>query len=184
MSAVAGERGVRNALAMPKGSRASSWMFDWTVRALLAVFPVLVLLAVQLQSLWLQSEWVSWTHHVCIIADVVLLVWFFGRLRGDDSWHFWRAPIRRKVALCWLPALVLAVDLLWLEVPGPASETVARDLGEYLVLRPRVASASFLERVRWGSHFSRSICCFARRALGGAASLLSASASSWPRYGM
>lgn len=29
-----------NWLAMPKGARASSWMFDWTVRALLAVFPV------------------------------------------------------------------------------------------------------------------------------------------------
>jgi hypothetical protein len=48
-----------NALAMPKGSRASSWMFSWTVRALLAVFPVVVLLVVQLQSLRLQSEWVS-----------------------------------------------------------------------------------------------------------------------------
>ena len=53
-----------NALVMPKGSRASSWMFDWTVRALLAVFPVAVLLVVQLQSLRLQSEWVSWTHQL------------------------------------------------------------------------------------------------------------------------
>ena len=35
-----------NALAMPKELRASSWMFDWTVRALLAVFPVAVLLLV------------------------------------------------------------------------------------------------------------------------------------------
>jgi hypothetical protein len=115
-----------NALAMPKWSRASSWMFDWTVRALLAGFPVLVLLIVQLQSLRLQSEWVIWTHHVCIFADIALLVWFFGRLRGDHSWHFWRAPIRRKVALCWLPAAVLAVDLLWLEVPGVDSETVGK----------------------------------------------------------
>ncbi|HKF30134.1 MAG TPA: hypothetical protein VKB29_12905, partial [Candidatus Binataceae bacterium] len=39
-----------NSLAMPKWSRTSSWMFDWTVRALLAVFPVGVLLFVQLQS--------------------------------------------------------------------------------------------------------------------------------------
>ena len=61
---------------------------------------MVVLLVVQLQSLRLQSEWVTWTHHVCILADLVLLVWFFGRLRGDDTWHFWRAPIRRKVALC------------------------------------------------------------------------------------
>ena len=53
-----------SALAMPKWSRGSSWMFDWTVRALLAVFPVAVLLVVQLQSLRLQSEWVSWTHQL------------------------------------------------------------------------------------------------------------------------
>src|SRR5215467_16349116 len=62
-----------NALAMPKGSRASSWMFDWSVRALLAVFPVVVLLFVQLQSLRLQNEWVTWTDHICIFADLVLL---------------------------------------------------------------------------------------------------------------
>jgi hypothetical protein len=141
-----------NALAMPKGSRASSWMFDWTVRVLLAVFPVAVLLLVQLQSLRLQSEWVNWTHHVCIFTDLVLLVWFFGRLRGDDSWHFWRAPIWRKVALCWMPAAVLAVDLLWLEVPGPASRTVGQDLAHYLGQYPK-APASFMERVGWWVSF-------------------------------
>jgi uncharacterized protein YjbI with pentapeptide repeats len=116
-----------NALVMPQGSRASSWMFDRTMRALQAVFPLGVLLFVQLQSLRLQSEWVSWTHHICIFADLVLLVWFFGRLRGDDSWRFWSAPIRRKVALCWLPAVVLAVDLFWLEVPGPTSMTAGQN---------------------------------------------------------
>jgi len=141
-----------NALAMPKWSRGSSWMFDWTVRALLAVFPVAVLLVVQLQSLRLQSQWVSWMHHVCIFADLVLLVWFFGRLRGDDSWHFWRAPLRRKLALCWLPAVVLTIDLLWLEVPEPTSKTVGRHLADYLRQYPK-APASFMERVGWGISF-------------------------------
>jgi hypothetical protein len=98
-----------NALVMPRGSRASSWMFSLTVRVLLAVFPVAVLLLVQLQSLRLQSEWVTWTHHACIAADLMLLIWFFGRLHGDDSWLFWKAPFRRKVALCWMPAVVLLV---------------------------------------------------------------------------
>jgi hypothetical protein len=141
-----------NALAIPKWSRASSWMFTGTVRVLLAVFPVGVLLVVQLQSLRLQSEWVSWTHHACLFADLVLLVWFFGRLRGDDSWHFWRTPIRRKVALCWLPAAVLAVDLLWLEVPRPASKTVGQDLTGYLRQYPK-AAASFMEWVGWWASF-------------------------------
>ena len=141
-----------NVRAMPKGSHASSRMFNCTVRALLAGFPVAVLLFVQLQSLRLQSEWVSWTHHVCIFADLVLLVWFYGRLRGDDSWHFWRAPIRRTVALCWLPFAVLAVDLVWLEVPGPASRTAGQDLADYRSQYPK-APASFMEWSGWWASF-------------------------------
>jgi hypothetical protein len=113
-----------NALVMPEGSRASSWMFRWTVRALLAWFPAAVLLIVQLQSLRLQSEWVVWTHHACIFADLVLLIWFFERLGGDNDWHFWRAPIRRKAALCWMPVVILTADLWWLEVPGPNVRTI------------------------------------------------------------
>jgi uncharacterized protein YjbI with pentapeptide repeats len=95
---------------------------------------------------------VSWTHHAWLFADLVLLVWFFGRLRGDDSWPFLRAPIRRKVALCWLPAAVLAVDLLWLEVPRPASKTVGQDLTGYLRQYPK-APASLMERIRWVGSF-------------------------------
>jgi uncharacterized protein YjbI with pentapeptide repeats len=137
-----------NALATPKGSRASSWMFDWTVRALLAVFPVVVLLFVQLQSLRLQSEWVNWTHHVCIAVDLTLLVWFFGRLRGDDTRRSRAAPVRRIVALCWIPLLVIAVDLAWLRVPGPDSPTAGKDLAAYLNQYPK-APAPLLQRVRW-----------------------------------
>jgi uncharacterized protein YjbI with pentapeptide repeats len=141
-----------NAMAMPKGSRASNWMFSWTVRMLLAVFPVTVLLFVQLQSLRLQSEWVNWTHHACIVADLVLQVWFFGRLRGDDNWYFWRAPVRRKVALCWMPAVVLLLDLAWLQVPGPDSQTVGKDLAAYSKQYPEIAGA-FMQRVEWWSEF-------------------------------
>jgi uncharacterized protein YjbI with pentapeptide repeats len=113
-----------NALVMPTRSHASSRLFEWTVRALLAVFPVIVLLVVQLQSLRLQSEWVTWTHHICIAADLVLLIWFFGRLHGNADWPFWKASFRRKVALCWMPAVVLLVDLTWLQVPGADATTV------------------------------------------------------------
>jgi uncharacterized protein YjbI with pentapeptide repeats len=137
-----------NAQAMPKGSRASSWMFRGTVWVLLAGFPILVLLIVQLQSLRLQNEWITRPHQACIVLDLVLLVWFFGRLHGDDRWHFWGAPIRRKVALCWLPVAVLTVALLWLEVPRPTSKTVGQDLTGYLSQYPK-APASFMDRVGW-----------------------------------
>jgi uncharacterized protein YjbI with pentapeptide repeats len=142
-----------NALVMPEGSRASSWMFRWTVNALLAAFPVLVLLLVQMQSLRLQSYVVNWTHHACIIADLVLLIWFFGRLRGNDALHFWRAPIRRKVALCWMPAMVLLVDLAWLQVPGPASTTVRKSRADYWDQHPK-APASLIQWVEWLGAFN------------------------------
>jgi uncharacterized protein YjbI with pentapeptide repeats len=139
-----------SALAMPRGSRASSWMFSWTVRALLAVFPVSVLLLVQLQSLRLQSGWGTWTHHASIAADLVLLVWFFGRLRGDDGWHFWKAPFRRKVALFWMPAVVLLADLAWLQVPWATATTVGadRNLKAYWHDYPGV-SAPIVRQVDW-----------------------------------
>jgi uncharacterized protein YjbI with pentapeptide repeats len=137
-----------NARAMPKGSRASSRMFRWTVRALLAAFPVLVLLIVQLQSLRLQNQLVTWVNHVCILADLVLLIWFFGRLRGGDSWRFWKAPIP---ALCWL-LFSLTIDLLWLEVPWPASKTVGHNLGYYWRQYPKASASfpvSFMEQIGW-----------------------------------
>jgi hypothetical protein len=142
-----------SALVMPEGSRGSSWMFRWTVRALLAVFPVFVLLVVQLQSLRLQSEWVTWTHHACLLADLVLLVWFFGRLHGDDNWNFWRAPFPWKAALCWMPAVVLLVDLAWLQVPGAAATPVGADLKEYLRFYPG-ASAPLMRQAGWLLRFN------------------------------
>jgi len=56
--------------------------------------------------------------------------------------------LRRKVALCWMPAVVLAVDLWWLEVPGPAAKTVRHDLVDYLSRYPG-ASAPFMQQVGW-----------------------------------
>jgi hypothetical protein len=144
-----------SALVMPEGSRASSWMFRWTVRALLAVFPVFVALAVQLQSLRLQSEWVTWIHHCCIAADLVLLVWFFGRLSGDDTWNFSRAPFRRKAALCWMPAVVLLVDLAWLQVPGPNATTLGIDRNRGVYWRPYPGvSAPLTRQVGWLLRFN------------------------------
>ncbi len=120
-----------NALVMPATSRSSSWLFRLTVTMLIAVFPVTVLLLVQISSLRLQHEVVNWTHHACLAIDLVLLVWFFGRLRGDDGGSFWTSLARRKAALCWLPVAIIVMDLAWLQVPGPDSDTMRSDIVTY-----------------------------------------------------
>jgi uncharacterized protein YjbI with pentapeptide repeats len=120
-----------NVLVMPPRSRASSWLFRWTVRFMLAVFPVAVLLLVQISSLRLQHEVVNWVHHVCLLVDLVLLVWFFGRQGADGDCGFWTAPLRRKVAMCWSPLVILLMALAWLRVPDADSDTVGKDILKY-----------------------------------------------------
>lgn len=120
-----------NALVMPPKSRSSSWLFRWTVMVLIAGFPVTVLLLVQISSLRLQHEMVNWIHHACLAIDLVLLVWFFGRQAGDGGWSFWSAPIRRKLALCWLPFAIASMDLMWLRVPDEDSVTVGGDILDF-----------------------------------------------------
>ncbi len=120
-----------NDLVMPPKSRASSWMFRWTVVFLLAVFPVAVLLLVQISSLRLQHAVVNTIHHSCLVIDLVLLVWFFGRRGGDGDWSFWTAPQRRHATLCALPVVVMAIDLAWLNVPGADATTVREDILDY-----------------------------------------------------
>jgi hypothetical protein len=144
-----------NALAMPKGARTSSWMFDWTVRALLAVFPLVVLLFVQLQSLRLQSAWVSGTHHVCIFADLVLLVWFFGRLRGDGISGGHRSGGRPRYAGC--PQRSWRQIYCGWKCQGQPPGQSGRVSDTTWPTTPKIRRRS-LNGSGGGCHFSRSIC--------------------------
>jgi len=118
-----------SALAMPRGSAAASWLFRATVVALLAVFPVLVLLLVHIGALRLQSE---------VVNACTMLRW---------AADFWRAPLRRKLLRCWLPVVVMAMDAAWLNVPSAD----ARDTVQLGILYARFGAPSLryrLERVR------------------------------------
>jgi uncharacterized protein YjbI with pentapeptide repeats len=127
-----------SAQVMPRGSTTGSWLFGATVVVLLAVIPALVLVLVHIGSLRLQSEVINTVHHVALAADLWLLIWYFSHRDGGRSSGFWRAPWRRKLALCWLPLLVVAMDLAWLNVPAadsdtlrPASDGLRPDLTRY-----------------------------------------------------
>lgn len=113
----------------------ASWVFRWTFRGIVAVFPVTVLLLVQLSSLRLQNNVVNIVHHVAIFGDLVLLLWFFRRLNGYDGtvWR-WMASWRR-----WgLPVLVVGFDLMWCRVPGASATTVGPGKTAFSVQSPRM----------------------------------------------
>jgi uncharacterized protein YjbI with pentapeptide repeats len=107
----------------------ASFVFRWTYRFMLAVFPVAVLLLVQLGSLRLQSDVVNIVHHITILLDILLLIWFFRRQRpSEDSVLRWLFKRGRFV----LPALVLGFNFAWCRVPSAEATTVGAGKWEAL----------------------------------------------------
>ncbi|MFN6251144.1 MAG: pentapeptide repeat-containing protein [Acetobacteraceae bacterium] len=117
----------------------ASFVFRWTYRFMLAVFPVAVLLLVQLGSLRLQSHVVNIVHHITILLDILLLIWFFRRQRpSGDSVLLWLFKRGRFV----LPVLVLGFNFAWCRVPSAEATTVGA--GKWEELREAV------RQKRWG----------------------------------
>jgi uncharacterized protein YjbI with pentapeptide repeats len=99
----------------------ASLVFRWTYRFMLAVFPVGVLLLVQLSSLRLQDDVVNIIHHLAIALDLLLLIWFFWRQQASsDSLLRWLVARGRFV----VPVAVLGFDLAWCHVPSVEATTV------------------------------------------------------------
>jgi hypothetical protein len=112
------------ALVMPKGSRSASPLFRFTAWFIIAAFPITVLLLVQLSSLRLQDIRVNVVHHICLLVDLALLVWFLRRRRAAMQREVRSARACRWLALLWAPVPVGAVDLSWLHVPAANDDTV------------------------------------------------------------
>jgi uncharacterized protein YjbI with pentapeptide repeats len=127
----------------------ASFVFRWTYRFMLAVFPVAVLLLVQLGSLRLQSDVVNIVHHITILLDILLLIWFFRRQRpSEDSVLLWLFKRGRFV----LPALVLGFNFAWCRVPSAEATTVGAGKWEELKwelfgLRPDRSDLNSKQRV-------------------------------------
>lgn len=116
------------ALLAPKGTPGASFVFHGAVWFVLAVFPVFVLLLVQLSSLRLQNEVVNWIHHGAILLDLGLLGWFAWRLPGRTGWpslNGTRPRVRVVPLLAVVAALAVAgADLAWMRVPAAEETTV------------------------------------------------------------
>ena len=111
-------------LTTPRSSALYSRFWPWLFRGIVAVFPVAVLLLVQINALRYQSDLIVWVQRVWLALDLAALVWFFRRNALDGSpWPEQRlARARRWAGLLLAPVFIGAVNLFYLNtVPAAAN---------------------------------------------------------------
>ena len=100
IAAIAGVRGQLpgnifiQLLAGPRDRRAKSfgwllWVIAWST---LAVAPILLLLLFQIQFLPFHNSWITWTHRLALVADLVL-IWWLWRMILSGSLSVTRRPL-------------------------------------------------------------------------------------------
>jgi hypothetical protein len=106
--------------AVPRESPLQSRLFRWIAFGLIAVFPIAVLMVLDVRALRYQSEGVNLTQRGALVIDLSVLVWFFyrQRLAGGRKPNAIITPLWWWVGLVWLPATLMAMNLAWLNIPG------------------------------------------------------------------
>lgn len=122
------------ALVAQPGSRLYTPVWRWLVRGLIAVFPVFVLLLVQINALRYQSELITLAQQLVFLLDLSALVWFFYRAPLDGSAARRRsrmAEVKCWAKLLWLPAILIGLNLVYLNVvPADADVRLVRYEGK------------------------------------------------------
>jgi uncharacterized protein YjbI with pentapeptide repeats len=117
------------ALTAPRGSGLYSRIWPWLFRGMVVVFPVAVVLLVQVNALRYQSDLIMWVQRAALALDLLALTWFFRRNSLNGSkWPDRRlARVWRWARLLWLPAVVVALNFLYLSVvPADANVNLVR----------------------------------------------------------
>ncbi|HJS87871.1 MAG TPA: pentapeptide repeat-containing protein, partial [Acetobacteraceae bacterium] len=68
----------------------------------------------------------NWAQRAALSLDLVVLIWFYYRQRLASGRYSKVRTIWPKVwlSLLWAPAIIGALDLLWLNIPSPEATTV------------------------------------------------------------
>src|SRR5271166_1937973 len=118
------------ALVVRPGSLLYSPVWRWLVRTVVAVFPIVVLLLVQINALRYQSELITRMQQLGLLLGLSALVWFFHRAPLDGSVLYPEsrlAEARRWAKLLWLPAIVMGLNLVYMNVvPAEADARLVR----------------------------------------------------------
>jgi Pentapeptide repeats (8 copies) len=163
------------ALIAPPGSRLYSPVWRWLVQAVVAAFPVVVLMLVEINALRYQSELITRVQQLGVLLDLSALVWFFHRVplgpsaqqRGDRL-----AEPRRWAKLLWLPVIVMGLNLVYMNVVPTEADvrlvryearpTNVRDKGPLAEIRQYLADALdnpldvlLCPSLKWGCRYLR-----------------------------
>jgi len=119
-----------DALTASHGSALYSPLSPWLFRAIVAWFPVVVVLFVQINALRYQSDRITLIQLGSLALDLAALVWFFARNPLDVGTprrvRHWRRTARLGV-LVSLSALLASLDYYWLAtVPADADPNFVR----------------------------------------------------------
>lgn len=116
--------------AVPRGSPLQSRIFRLIAFGLIALFPVAVLIVLEVRALRYQSLGVTWTQRGALTIDLAVLGWFFYRQRvaGGGKPNSTIAQLRFWVGRLWAPAALLAMNFAWLNIAGPGEVTVKEGL--------------------------------------------------------
>ena len=113
-------------LTAPPGSPLRSRLFGLVAWVVIAAFPIIVLLAVQINALRYQSEVVTNVQRLSLLIDLALLAWFYNRRRRQQVTNpdVSGVALRRWAMCLWMPMIVVIADLAWLNIPASEATTV------------------------------------------------------------
>jgi hypothetical protein len=111
---------IQTLVALP-GSRLYSPIWRWLVVAVVAIFPVLVLLLVQINALRYQSQLITWVQRIGLLMDLAALVWFFKR-NPVNRWAPQPESWLPRTRLLGLPAAIMGLNLVYLNVVPVAAD--------------------------------------------------------------
>jgi hypothetical protein len=144
--------------AVPRESPLQSRLFRWIAFGLIAVFPVAVLMVLEVRALRYQSLGVTLAQRGAFVIDLSVLVWFFCRQRLATS----RKPktltarLRLWAGLLWVPTALVAMNFAWLNVPDSETTTVQTGQTDWewhdIILQP-VDVLLCRSDFRWGCRF-------------------------------
>jgi hypothetical protein len=113
------------ALTTPRGSTLYSRFWASLCFGIVALFPVAVLLLVQINALRYQSDMIVWVQRAWLALDLAVLTWFFVPDPFYDG-ETKEVPVRRRAIrgglLFGVPALVLLLNFAWISPVSPKAD--------------------------------------------------------------